>query len=147
MNWDMLDKDLNLEEVKAKMEEKSEFEPLPDGDYEVAIDSMELGESKAHDPMLRVTFKVVAGQYENRLLFMNKVMQPQSQYMGFQVKQVIEFLNSLEVGEYDFTGFAQLDKDIKNISKTIEQENVEYLVRQKTKKDYANYEIKEVYKD
>ncbi|MBG9863102.1 hypothetical protein ABD99_00005, partial [Bacillus cereus] len=65
-NWGKFDKKIDLEALAADVKEVEEngggdFEPLPDGQYEVAVEKLELTESKKGDPMLTIWFKIVEG--------------------------------------------------------------------------------------
>lgn len=46
--------------------ESMSFEPLPKGQYKVAVDACELGESKKGNPMYTVDFVVTEGEHEAR---------------------------------------------------------------------------------
>ncbi len=55
--------------------EKREFDELPDGKYQVAVDKVELTRAKTSgNPLLRWTLKVFSGQFAGRLLWRNNVM-------------------------------------------------------------------------
>lgn len=50
-----------------------DFEPVPPGQYEVIIDRAEQVKTKGGDDNLKVTFKVLGGDYDGRLVFENFV--------------------------------------------------------------------------
>ncbi|MFB3882438.1 MAG: DUF669 domain-containing protein [Armatimonadota bacterium] len=54
--------------------EDSEFEPLPDGKYQVSVERVELLRSKAGNPMLKWTLRVLGPQCQGRLLWRNNVI-------------------------------------------------------------------------
>ena len=57
-------------DVEAEAEENRVFEPLPDGQYEVIISKSEMKETKAGDgEMLALTYEVIEGEHEGRLLW------------------------------------------------------------------------------
>lgn len=59
-------------DVEKEAEESRTFEPLPDGQYEVIISRSEMRDTKAGDgEMLVLTFEVIEGDYEGRLLWEN----------------------------------------------------------------------------
>ncbi|PFT87008.1 hypothetical protein COK81_21880, partial [Bacillus thuringiensis] len=101
-NWSKFDKKVDLEALAADVQEVEEnggggdFEKVPDGQYEVAIEKMELTESKKGDPMLMIWFNIVDGEFEGQKIFYYKVMQPQNdKAWGYQVHQNNEMLRKL----------------------------------------------------
>ncbi len=54
--------------------EDSGFEPLPDGKYQVLVERVELLRSKAGNPMLKWTLRVLGPQCQGRLLWRNNVI-------------------------------------------------------------------------
>ena len=101
------DKQFDLAGLKADIQSatanKTEYEEVPDGDYEVAITKMELKESSKGSPMLSVWFKIVDGSRKNQLIFMNQVLTS-----GFGIHKANTFLRSLGSNlNVDFETFAQ----------------------------------------
>lgn len=72
--------DLNLSQfdddfAEAPVEEKKEFDPVPDAKYQVNVEKVELTRAKTTgNPMLKWTLKVISGRYAGRLLWRNNVM-------------------------------------------------------------------------
>ncbi len=65
------DDDFNL--LKA---EKREFEPVPDGNYKVVVERVELTRSrKTNNPLLKWTLQILGPQCEGRLLWRNNMLQ------------------------------------------------------------------------
>ena len=64
----LIDLDYDLKDVK------SEFEPLPIGDYVAKIETCELVKSKTDKDMLKVRWAVTEGEFEGRKLFDNVVL-------------------------------------------------------------------------
>ena len=59
-------------DVENESQEARNFDPLPDGQYEVIISRSEMRDTKAGDgEMLVLTFEVIEGDYEGRLLWEN----------------------------------------------------------------------------
>ena len=55
--------------------EEREFEPIPDGKYQVNVEKVELTRAKSSgNPMLKWTLRVLAPQCRGRLLWRNNVM-------------------------------------------------------------------------
>ncbi len=68
---------------------------MPHGTYEVAITKLELGGEQKHDPMVKVWFKIVEGDFKGSLIFMNQVIN-----QGFQIILSNELLRDI-TGEMD----------------------------------------------
>ena len=119
-----------------------EYAEIPVGTYEIKIEKMELKESSKGDPMFSAWFRILYGEYENQLLFMNAVIT-----QGFQIGNVNRFLRSLDaVDEVEFKDYAQYNDLIMDIMEAIEEAGLEYLIEfKKNKKDFPVYTIKEVY--
>lgn len=154
-DWSKFDKQVDLESLQADVKEVEEnggngdFEPLPDGKYEVAVEKLELTESKKGDPMLTIWFKVVAGEFENQRIFYNKVMQPQNdKAFGLQVHQNNEMLRALwdcEKDDVEFKSFKQYADLILDIHEEIDGQ-FEYLLEKGTNKGgFDTFEIVKVF--
>lgn len=153
-DWSKFDKNVDIEALEADVKEVEEngggnFEPIPDGQYEVEVEVMELVTSKAGDPMLKIWFKVLEGDYEGQRIFYNKVMQPQNdRAFGLQVHQNNEMLRALwdcEKDDVKFTGFEDYADLVLDIHEDIEGK-FEYLLKKETDdKGYDQFEIEEVF--
>jgi hypothetical protein len=117
-----------------------DYEEVPVGTYEVKIEKMELKASSKGDPMFSAWFRILNGQYEKQLLFMNQVIT-----QGFQIGQVNKFLRSLDVMEVEFKDYGQYNDLIMDIFEAVDG-NLEFLLDfKKSKRDFPIYTIKEVY--
>lgn len=153
-DWSKFDKNVDIEALEADVKEVEEngggnFEPIPDGQYEVEVEVMELVTSKAGDPMLKIWFKVLEGEYEGQRIFYNKVMQPQNdRAFGLQVHQNNEMLRALwdcKKDDVKFTGFEDYADLVLDIHEDIEGK-FEYLLKKETDdKGYDQFEIEEVF--
>ncbi|KAA0777641.1 DUF669 domain-containing protein [Bacillus sp. BB51/4] len=153
-NWGKFDKKIDLEALAADVKEVEEngggdFEPLPDGQYEVAVEKLELTESKKGDPMLTIWFKIVEGDYEGQRLFYNKVMQPQNdKAFGFQVHQNNEMLRALwdcDKDDVKFLSFGEYADLVLDIHEDIDGQ-FEYLLSKETDKNgFDQFKILEVF--
>lgn len=119
-----------------------EYAEIPVGTYEIKIEKMELKESSKGDPMFSAWFRILQGDHENQLLFMNAVIT-----QGFQIGNVNRFLRSLDaVDEVEFRDYAQYNDLIMDIMEAIDEAGLEYLIEyKKNRKDFPIYTIKEVY--
>ena len=56
-------------------EERGDFESVPDGKYQVAVEKVELTEAQTTgNPMLKWTLRVIAPKFVNRLMWRNSVI-------------------------------------------------------------------------
>jgi hypothetical protein len=123
-----------------------EYKEVPHGDYEVAVQQMELKASKKGDPMVSIWFKIVSeGEFEGSMIFFNQVIT-----QGFQVHIVNEMLRMMvsemeDAPAIEFVSYKQYGNLIMDIFEVI-NENFEYaLAYKKGKKDFSTYEITEVF--
>lgn len=153
-DWEKFDKETDLDALKEDVKEVEEngfgnYEEIPDGDYEVAVEKMELVESKKGDPMLTIWFEIVDGEFEGQRIFYNGVMQPQNQNAwGIQVHRNNEMLRGLwdcDKDDVAFDSFSQYADLILDIHEDID-EQFEYLLEKETDKNgYDQLKVKKVY--
>ncbi|MCR8969293.1 DUF669 domain-containing protein [Facklamia sp. 7083-14-GEN3] len=156
INWDKFDKMVDFDGIQNKVEEAAEmgdFPEIPLGKYEVKVDSMELGQSKKKedgsggDPMLKITFEILDGEFKGYKLFYNGVMQPGNERaIGYQVHSNNEMLRSLiDSDDVSFKNFSQYAEEIDAIAEEIIEDGWEYIIEKSlTNKGYDKYEILEV---
>ena len=53
--------------------ERGDFESVPDGKYQVAVEKVELTQSSTGNPMLKWTLRILAPRFANRFLWRNSV--------------------------------------------------------------------------
>lgn len=79
--WKDYEDSVDENQLQKELEDarKNNFEDLPKGTYTVEFTTIEAGVTKdtgkGKRPMLKVAAKVIEGQYKNRLMFMNRVIQ------------------------------------------------------------------------
>lgn len=143
MDFEKYDEQIDLEGLKKDIEENTggDFKEVPVGTYEVAITKLELGESKKNDPIVKIWFKILEGEYKNSIIFMNQVVT-----QGFQIHIVNDFLKSLETDiEIEFTSYAQYYQLLLDVFEAVNG-NYEYaLMYGKNKKGFNTYVIDEVF--
>lgn len=144
MNWEEFDKQVDLDGLKEDVKNgaSGDYKEVPQGQYEVAIEKLELTESKKGDPMVSVWFKIVSeNEYKNSRIFMNQVITK-----GFQIHIVNEFLRSLECGlDIDFDSYKQYNELLLDVFEAVNG-NFEYGLKYgKTKKGFNTFEITEVF--
>lgn len=151
-DWSSFDK-VNVNEINEGIKDmpKGEFEELPDGKYEVALDSVEIKPTKESGyPMLAMQLTIVHGEFENRKIFINQVLVMGNDSDKYRVKSCNDLLSGLEPQTpVVFNGvrdYAEMVDQINN-----ECKGYEYLVQKKSntsKKDgktYASYKFLEAY--
>ena len=143
--WDKFDKAIDTkglaEDVKTAAENGGSFKEVPFGDYEVAIDKLELTASKAGDPMVSVWFKVVDGEYKGSRIFMNQVVT-----QGFQIHIINEFLRSLDSGiDITFDTYKQYGNLLMDVFEAVNGHLEFALKYSEGKNGFAKYEITEVF--
>lgn len=148
--FDKWNKSIDVEGLKKDVAEadkggqnSGDYREVPVGTYEVKIEKLELKESSKGSPMVSAWFRILKGDYENQLLFMNQVIT-----QGFQISLVNRFLKSLEAVDDDqveFKDYGQYNDLLMDIMEAIDGQ-LEYLIEyKKSKKDFAVYTVKEVY--
>jgi hypothetical protein len=142
IDFSKYDKKVDLEGLKKDVEASSnnDFKEVPLGTYEVEITKLELGESKKHDPMVKIWFKILDGEYENSLIFMNQVIT-----QGFQIHIVDELLRSLESGvTIAFESYSQYEQLLLDVFEAVNG-NKEYALEYGSNKGFSTFKIKEVF--
>ena len=123
-----------------------DYKEVPMGKYEVKVEKLELTETKeSHKPMVSVWFKVVAGDFEGGMIFMNQVITE-----GFQIHIVNEFLRALTSAMenaplIEFCSYSQYNNLLMDIFEVIDG-NFEYALDYgQNKKGYNTFKIEEVF--
>lgn len=102
VDFSKFDNKVDLDALQKEVDEAKEtdFEDVPDGTYVVAIEKMEIKETKAGDKlMFAAQFKIKEGEYANRMIFFNRVISGNTspKWTDAQaIKSVITWLNKLE---------------------------------------------------
>lgn len=143
--WDKFDNAIDTkglaEDVKDAQENGASFREVPHGDYEVAVDKIELTASKAGDPMVSIWFKVVSGDFKGCRIFMNQVVT-----QGFQIHIVNELLRSMDTGvNIEFVTYKQYGNLLMDVMEAIDGKLEFALSYKEGKKGFSTYEITEVF--
>lgn len=136
------------EEVASCKTNNDDFEDLPNGKYEVSLDSLELKQSKAkHYPMLTAMFTVLDGKYKKRKIFMNQVVYMGDENDKYRMNTANKFLSSLDSGlPIVFEKMSKYAVLIEDVFNAVKANGYEYLLELgKNKGGYTTYAIKEVY--
>ena len=118
------------------------YKEVPDGEYEVKVEKMELVATKeTHKPMLSVWFKIVSGDLKGQLIFMNQVADE-----AFKIHIINEFLRSLSTDkDIEFVNYKQYGNLIMDVAEEIDGKFEYGLSYTHNRKGYAVFEIKEVF--
>lgn len=139
--WEKFDKEID-KDIQKQIEdaENSEYAEVPLGDYEVKVDNMELKISKSGNPMVSIWFRIIAGDYNNNLLFMNQVInQP------FQIGLANKILRALDPNKnVEFETYSQYANLIMDIYEEIDGK-FEYAIRYGEKKGFSTFEVLDVF--
>lgn len=152
IDYSKFDKAFDVEGLKKDVKEveanggSGNFRDVPVGKYEVKIEKMELGETGPKSkvpgsPMVKIQFRITAGDYKNSCLFMNQVIT-----QAFQIHQIDEFLRSLDSGvEIVFESFAQFADLLMDVMEAIDG-RLEYALNYgETNNGFKTFEIEEVF--
>lgn len=145
MDFSKFDKKFDLEGLKNDIHDAEEngggdYKEVPHGNYEVAITKLELGESKKGDPMVKVWFKIISGEYKGSLIFMNQVIT-----QGFQIHIMDEFLRSLETDvEITFESYSQYAEMLLDVFEAVDG-NLEFVLKYSEKKGFNIFKITDVF--
>ena len=136
---------------EAEANSSGNYKEVPHGNYEVSIEKMELVATKEKQkPMVSVWMKICEGDYAGSMIFMNQVIDPQSEWAGFQIHKVNEFLRALvqkceDAPVVEFKTYSQYANLLMDIHEVI-AESFEYGLKYgKTRKDFDTFEITEVF--
>ena len=96
--------DLTAFDEEYEQAEAPDFDEVPDGKYQVRIESVRMAESQKHDPMIKWDLIVISGQFEGRHIFKNSVITQASlpfvkgdlKTLGLQLPKFSELPNHLE---------------------------------------------------
>lgn len=151
--FDKWDKAIDTEGLAKDVAEAAEnggqgnYKEVPHGDYEVAIQQMELKASKKGDPMVSIWFKVVSGDYKGSIIFYNQVIT-----QGFQIHNCNEMLRKIasemkEKPVIEFRTYKQYGELLMDIFEAVE-DNYEYglhYTANKKNKQFSAFKVTEVY--
>ena len=122
----------------------ADFEEVPNGKYEVSLDSLELKESKKGFPMMAARFTILEGAFKNRKVFMNQLVLMGNDKDAFRVHTCNVFLRSLASTLSTKVAFEGLDAyDFLISSIATECANAEYLLELGDHNGFRTFKILE----
>lgn len=149
INFEKFDKMIDTEELINDIQEtvKSEkkYKIIPPDRYEVKVEKMELVKSKKGMPMVSIWFKIINGEFQNSLLFYNKVIMG-TRNDAFMIRSNNQFLSQLRSGlEIRFDSYSQYAELLSDIFRNIDGK-LEYQVRyEETPNGFKTFEIENVF--
>ena len=147
--WDKFDDAIDTEGLANDVKEAAEngtgsFKEVPHGEYEVAVNKLELVASKKGDPMVSIWFKIVSGDFKGSLIFFNQVIT-----QGFQIHIVNELLRAMDTGidipQNVFKNYKQYGNLLMDVMEAVDGKLEFGLKYEKGKKDFSTYSITEVF--
>lgn len=131
------------DKVKKEMKEAAENggNSLPDGEYTVKLDKMELGESSKGALMIKAQFRITKGDHKKQCVFKNQVLTG-TKNDGFMMVKAKEFLESLDSGiDVVFEDWEQFNDLILDIAEAVQEDGLQYVITLDTDDKYQNFEI------
>jgi len=152
IDYSKFEQNVDMEALQQDVENANDFEDVPDGTYIVGIDKMEIKETKAGDKlMFSVAAKIKEGEFQNRLLFFNRVICGNSspRWTDAQaIKSVITWVNKLLApGEapVEFVNYEDFDCQILDVFQSV-KDTVEIEMEWKAKNfNPMHFEADDVY--
>jgi hypothetical protein len=91
------------------VEEDKGFEIMPKGDYEAIVDELTFGDSSSGNPMITVKYKIVAGEFEGRVVYDYWVLNGKGSEFGLAKlkKFLVRVTPEVEIGEFKPADFAE----------------------------------------
>ena len=140
-------KEFPADKVKEQMKEAEENGgggELPDGEYKISLDKIELGQSKKGALMISAQFRILAGDHKKQCIFVNRVLTG-TKNDGFMMIKAKEFLESLDSGiDVSFEDWEQFNDLILDIADAVKEDGLEYIATLDTDGKYQNFDIIDV---
>ena len=154
MDFSKFDKMVDIEGLKndvkgyEKNSRSGDFVKVPHGKYEVAVNKLELTESKTNKPMVKGAFEVISeGEFKGGRIFMNQLVDE-----GFKIHIVNELLRAMlekcdNAPFIEFETYHQYGDLLMDVHECIDG-NFEYLLNyipNPKNPNFDKFEIEEVY--
>lgn len=146
IDFKKFNKEFPADEMKKQMKEAAENSNsnLPDGEYTVKLDKMELGESSKHALMIKAQFRITEGEHKKQCIFKNQVLTG-TKNDGFMMVKAKEFLESLDSGiDVEFEDWEQFNDLILDIAEAVQEDDLRFVIVLDTDGKYQNAEIADV---
>ena len=106
VDYSAFDEQVDLEELQKVVQDAPEtnFTDVPDGEYEVSFDNMEIKETKAKDKlMFSVKCNILDGDQKGRKIFFNRTISGNTspkRTNAMAIKSVISWLDMLDTESF-----------------------------------------------
>lgn len=139
-----------VKDIEKAKESAKEYAELPDGTYICKLEKLELGESKAHKPMVKAMFRIAEGKHKKQCIFYNGVMVANNpEWNGLMKHRVLEFLRSLQVldeADIDFDGnYAHFNDLLLDIAEVAEEDGLKFEVKNEKDGQYNKITVTDVF--
>lgn len=135
------------DQMKKQIQEAKENgggSDLPDGEYTVKLDKMELGQSQKGALMIKAQFRIQKGDHKKQCIFVNRVLTG-TKNDGFMMIKANEFLDSLDSGiDVVFEDWEQYNDLILDIAEAIQEDGLAYVVSLTKNGQYQDFEVIDV---
>ena len=123
------------------------YKDVPDGEYEVKIEKLELVKTKeTGKPMVSGWFKILSGDYKGQMIFMNQLVDYNKKEDSFKIRIVNDFLRSLDSDlNIEFVNYNQYGNLIMDVMEEINGKYEYGLKYTHNRKGYPQFEITEVF--
>lgn len=110
--WERFDNIATPDEVN---DAKAQFAPVPAGEYDAILESLEAAESKEGLPMLKGKFRLTEN---NRVVFYNQMLQNINypNMTAVNIAEAVTFLTALKGEEIVFEGLGKLAEEVEGIA-------------------------------
>lgn len=134
-------------DIESAASNSGDFVEVPDGNYEVKVSKIELGETGVNSknpgmPMLKIWFDIIAGDFKGQKIFMNQMLTT-----GFGIHKANQLLTDLQSGVgVVFENFDQYHNVLEQVFGAIDGVGEYELAYSHNTKGYATYTIVQRYK-
>ena len=129
-DFSKFDKQIDLKQIRKDAEEikknggTGDFPELPEGEYRVKCESLEVGTTRDGRPMLRAMFRILEGEHKKQCMFFNRVLfgTKNDANMIATAEGWLETLEpSEDVGDVIFRGYDKFAALVMNIAEDISE--------------------------
>lgn len=149
IDYSLFEGRVDLNALQKEVAEAKDFEDVPDGDYVVSIEKMEIKLTKAKDKlMFAAQFKIKEGEQKGRMIFFNRVILGNKSPKwtdGQAIKSVCTWVNHLiaeDDAPVDFVNYPDFEEQILDVFQSV-QDAVELEITYEAK-NFNPVTIKEV---
>lgn len=147
IDFSKFNKEFPADKMKEQIKEAKENSGgsnLPDGEYKVTLDKMELTQSSKGALMIKAQFRIIAGEHKKQCIFVNRVLTG-TKNDGFMMIKANEFLESLDSGiDVVFEDWEQYNDLVLDIAEAVQEDKLQYIVVLDTDGKYQNFEIADI---